>query len=633
MLGKSPKALAFITLMAIHLGIAVAAHAAESRTWSDASGQFTLTAKFVSLDGDQVVLDRENGEKMTIPLAKLSKADQDYVATQKESPFKSMGSSPFTPVAPRVETRPVAPPVVQHAAPRTVKVNWTRSRVILLQGTGSDWNATPPTPFEFSPRPNPTALPAKTDFFEGFTGVAINTVAKKAIVGYKLGKPGRGTKTTRVLMCDIQGGRTLETAVTEGEMVPLALHDNGQHFLMRSDEFGIGNHGRLEVWAIQGEQIVRSVTWKPYDDAWAGGKNVVWAEFVDGKTLATVSGAGKFALWDIGDIKPLCHFDMVDGALPALSADRKLLAFCAKDRVGLFDMVKRRVICVQATPRDLSAPRLAFSPSGKKIGCIANDRILVWDTATGELLQDFPTPGISIRGAIDFPHDEYILGAKQYLVALDTQIKMWHYKGAEYVRTVGGATFMAVSPHNAGGVLAATTVPHEQALTFYQKALTEPDIFVFRKGSTVKLNVSGVPGGQQGRVREAITKKLQAMDCKIAPSASVEVVASVEGPKQKTVRYMHSGEYKVQEYRTWLKFMYQGKPAWQSSGTNISHFISLKKGENIEGVLRKASQQPSYGFYDHIALPEFVQKPSSDNKNASGGQTVGASQVTTRGFQ
>ncbi len=484
--------------------------------------------------------------------------------------------------------------------------------------------------FQFSPRPNPTPLPPKTDFFEKLTGVAINTAAKRAVVGYKLGKHGTAT-TTRLVMCDFEHGRTVGAA-TDGDMAPLALHDNGQHVLMRRDEFGFGNLDRLEVWEIRNEQIVRSVSWIPYEGGWGGSKDVMWAEFLDAKTLVTASRGGKVALWDIGEIRPVCSFDLVDGAVPALSADRKWIAFCAKDRMGLFDVARRKVACIQATPGDLTWPSMAFSPSGKRLACVAQGRILVWDTATGKLEQDFTTPGIMVQGALDFPHEDYLLAANQFLIALDTHVKVWQYLGAEFVRTLGGVTFMAVSPMNEAGVLAATTVPHEQAVTLYEKALKQPDLFVFHKGTTVKLNVSGVPGAQQDRVRNALTKKLEAMGCKIAASAKLEVAASVEGPKEKEVSFMHSGDYKVQEYITSLKFLYEGKPAWQTSSTNIPHFLTLKDGENVEGKLREASKQPGYGFYDSVVLPEFVQKPS-DTGNAAGGQTLGSSRVTTRGFQ
>ena len=60
-----------------------------------------------------------------------------------------------------------------------------------------------------------------------------------------------------------------------------------------------------------------------------------------------------------------------------------------------------------------------------------------------------------------------------------------------------------------------------------------------------------------------------------------------------------------------LRFMYQGQPAWSASGTNIPGFLMLKRGENIEGVLRKASEKPNISFYDGVIFPKFLQKPTA----------------------
>jgi hypothetical protein len=51
-----------------------------SRTWKDATGKFSIEAVFVRVVGKQVVLQRaDNKKEITLPLAKLSFADQQYV--------------------------------------------------------------------------------------------------------------------------------------------------------------------------------------------------------------------------------------------------------------------------------------------------------------------------------------------------------------------------------------------------------------------------------------------------------------------------------------------------------------------------------------------------------------------------
>ncbi|MBC7856263.1 MAG: hypothetical protein IAF94_22765 [Pirellulaceae bacterium] len=50
------------------------------RTWSDASGKFRIEAELVSLEDGSVNLKKKSGEVVSVPLAKLSKADQEFVA-------------------------------------------------------------------------------------------------------------------------------------------------------------------------------------------------------------------------------------------------------------------------------------------------------------------------------------------------------------------------------------------------------------------------------------------------------------------------------------------------------------------------------------------------------------------------
>ncbi len=49
------------------------------RTWSDNSGTFKIEAVYIRADGDNVVLKREDGKEIRVPLGRLSKADQVHV--------------------------------------------------------------------------------------------------------------------------------------------------------------------------------------------------------------------------------------------------------------------------------------------------------------------------------------------------------------------------------------------------------------------------------------------------------------------------------------------------------------------------------------------------------------------------
>ena len=76
------KRLAILLLVALFVGSELQAQDAakpELRTWKDSTGQFSIEATFVRVTGDQVVLQRTDKKEISLPLAKLSVADQQYV--------------------------------------------------------------------------------------------------------------------------------------------------------------------------------------------------------------------------------------------------------------------------------------------------------------------------------------------------------------------------------------------------------------------------------------------------------------------------------------------------------------------------------------------------------------------------
>ena len=54
----------------------------EQRKWADSTGSFSVTAMFVHLADGKVTLRKDDGTELAVPLAKLSKSDQEYVRTE-----------------------------------------------------------------------------------------------------------------------------------------------------------------------------------------------------------------------------------------------------------------------------------------------------------------------------------------------------------------------------------------------------------------------------------------------------------------------------------------------------------------------------------------------------------------------
>lgn len=66
--------------LALNSILAVASAAEPIRTWTDASGQYRIEAKFLSRGNGEVELQKQDRTKLRVPLDKLSTADRDYVA-------------------------------------------------------------------------------------------------------------------------------------------------------------------------------------------------------------------------------------------------------------------------------------------------------------------------------------------------------------------------------------------------------------------------------------------------------------------------------------------------------------------------------------------------------------------------
>jgi hypothetical protein len=126
-------------------------------------------------------------------------------------------------------------------------------------------------------------------------------------------------------------------------------------------------------------------------------------------------------------------------------------------------------------------------------------------------------------------------------------LKLWTYQGHDQVRSVAGWTFFGVTEGDKNpGALVAAQVPHPAAKDMLKKALTSPDLFVLKAGTTVKLDLSGIPdAAERERVQEALTKRLQAIQCQVGPNGTIELAASIEGPKEREISFIRSGDYKV----------------------------------------------------------------------------------------
>lgn len=630
------------------------------RTWSDSSGKFKITAKFVSLKGDVVTLAQEDGTEIEIPLKKLATVDQKeaqklseagdnpFETKKPDNPFESAkvkGSSKKSGGRGRrnsgAKSSASKSDLEEDDNVESVDAPISGAKEIALHTADTvGWNLTVPAPPKdamFPGAAKSVALPGK-EFFERNEKIVVNPTAKKAILSYHLaehGQPGR----TRMVMADLTTGRPVKGAGVSGNFQPLALSDDGKMLVVHKIPLGWGKGDEhfCEIWKMDGGKDSNRISWEPFKGEMHNG-DVVWGAFLGSGKLVLSSRAGTIGVWKIDGLEPIFQVSSTGGAMPALSPDQKLLVFSDESRVMVVNIEKQEVVASTSFPAPVKWPSFAFSPTGKQIGCLTLDHAMIWETTTGKLLGDMATQKNHIYNQIEFPSENFLLGGKQYLFNVPDQMQVWHYNGHDVAACAGGWSFLAVNGHDTKqqGLLIATQIPHPGIKDLQERSQKDPSLFVLREGTVVKLDVNALPdAAQRSKVIADLTSSLSKNQCKVGDNGTISLVATIEGPKERNLRFRFGGVYKFQELRYGLKFDFNGTTVWTQSHSNVPHRVTQKRDETFETALR-AYEKANYDWFGKIELPKYLQKPGGVQLkfgHQQSGFGLGQSLLTTTGMK
>lgn len=634
--------------LAASLACALLAFAAVSsaadpapRTWSDTTGRFKIKATFVSLKDNVVTLKQENGKEVEIPLRKLNAADQavaKLAAESADSPFKEKTEdSPFKPKATddkpaTAEEKPSDEPAetLADAPPLktgTVEVNWNAARAVDPQPEASNWaDAVKPEQLaEGAPslKPKTIRLPNKRDFFENVRSVSFTPNAEKAVIGYTLQKPGEQDATTRLVLLDTKAGKSLGSGETDGEYIPVGLDSGGRRLFVRKTKFGFGESDAVEIWGLGKSGVEKGLTWTPYGDQEGGKRDVKWGAVpAEGRGL-TLGASGRLALWNLDEGEPVWYLDLPREHTPTLSPNGKYLAYEAESAIGLLDVEAGKILALLPTEK-LFTTAMAFSPDGKFLAVTTADTLWVWDVATGATHREINIKNVVGFGGVAWADAEHVLlgGANALagvtLVHVESRIPVWQYTAATNAQVAGNVSWFYFSTFatTSGEALIGAELPHAAAESALKQAMADPNFFLLKPGSTVALDVSGIPDADRKTVTEMLRKSVTAAGFKVAGSAPVFVKASMRRGENREISYHMFGQigeqkYNVQEYVVELAFVSGGKNAWETSMTSLPapFFASLKQGQTMADLLRE-HDKPPYEFFETARLPKFVPRPS-----------------------
>lgn len=352
---------------------------AEIRTWTDKSGKFKVEAEFVETNGATLVLKRADGKRIEVPIARLSTTDQEVakalMSAAAENPFKTTDS----PVASPIRTGEIAEP------------SWEEAIEVPL-AAGDRWEIAPGDIPKLDFKPRIVGLPKKTGFFEGMNGFAMTAIGKRAAFSYSTGgRGGRQEKiTTRIVLVDLESGRVLANGSIDGTYVVIALHDDGRQIVTEKSE-STSNSSRdkkhiLATLNAQGAKVTVQDQWIPYSHVDEGARHVRFAEFANNGKFVTCNEPGMVAVWDFATRKLDFHFRISRTSIPAISPDRQYIGYSGGNKVAFMNITTQEPVGMKAAPDMTFWVQGQFSPTGKRFAASSQQKLMIWDLETGEVL-------------------------------------------------------------------------------------------------------------------------------------------------------------------------------------------------------------------------------------------------------
>ncbi len=346
--------------------------------------KFKIKGTFKGEKDGVVTIEQEDGEEIEVETKKLSPTDQRLIAVLKkevsdnpfkkkkdEDPFKPKGKSGGStskgtkPAGIKPSTKGTdADATGQAGNSRVVTIRWNPAKMVNTGLAKEKWKIEIPAASVTAggKETQNAALPPKTDFFDKLTAMAVDRTESMRSRLTKQEGPGDGHITFRGLQ-----------------------PRNGRHGDCRDGGWGVGgprpsrgwrkncgpqqhvwvgNHDRLEIWTLEGEVPEKLVQAVPFNDLRGPGRDLIWAEFVDENRLAICGSAGHLAVLDFPSLNPHCHMETAGGGKPAISPDRKLMAFSQGENLCLLEIDSRKIVAKMALKSKLQSPLLAFSSSG-----------------------------------------------------------------------------------------------------------------------------------------------------------------------------------------------------------------------------------------------------------------------------
>lgn len=629
---------------------------AQQRSWSDESGRFNITAAMTFADAKEVRLEKTDGNVVTVPLAKLSKADQSYIqgflAAEKalgaagqpegdddaDNPFA--GGTPSTSSG-NDRAAAMAAGRASSAAEQPIAGDGTvpgslEERAAVLKGfkpltiapAAAFWSAQPPVAFpkvEFDDVVLET--PLAKPFFAAMRVMAAGKSGTLVLNAYQQGRGSRekDNYSKFVIASAATGNASAIYEFDQPWKVMAISADATRIAAVRIEGFDKGNE--VAIMRIASGQVIPEFRFTAGGGSW---DELHWVAFLPGNRLVTISQKHDLTIWDL-DGKPGPRALLRGSSGKALSAEitmaGELIAIPFGTSIAVIETGAGKLVgCIT---RDQAANRVTFSPDGKLLAAFHPFNIALYSTADGKEVRNIAVAESKADAAIRWVGEHLMVSDVLYDV--QRGVPVWTYESGAQSRTALGNYLVSGFGNDKGSTINLLRLPHEEALRA-AKDIDPSEIYAVVPGDSVslKFDIAAAPQNVQQLIRQAAEDKVNQLGWKLVDGASTTLVVKLEQGEQQEAEYYSqrgfgpfpsfappgfggrpTGPAEKVQFRPWTHtFAVQvaGEEIYTSKYVRSSpDHLQTKDGESTQAAVTRQTQ-PSPEYFRNVAVPPHLMK-------------------------
>lgn len=618
--GLWPLAPGLIWLLMVSAGVAQPPAEAKARVWRAAVGGYQVEAVLLDRTPTTVRLQKADSRIVTVPIAKLSKADQDYLKTlpaDDQDPFAGGAPAPLTmrPGSPTAE--PAGAPAGQPGEPFELSD----------EGREIAFGQAPAAALEPDPMPRLLKLQPgsvqirEVDAYDKPSELCVVDPSQSLVaISISRNVAGRPLETAGALFVgQLPNGPFREIIRAKETMHILDHHPGtGQSLVVtKSDQFQRG--GEIQIWdgLATGAPQARFRGLMPGHDK-PGFKPKAEQAWLLAKDIAIVQVNDALYCWDFAKNQLLYRTarNTVNSLRrPSFSGGRRYFALPVADGFQLVDSASGKDLgFVQADT--ISSGGVAFHPDGKRVAIASSNAWGVYDCQAAKMTQSGTVAAHLHNRLTGWVNDHCFLTDNGSVLDVNAAMVVWNYYASPSAsKYLSDGALSVVSTHRQQ--LRVDTLPmlDPQAKQAIQQLPQRGELMITQPGTEVRVVISA-EDAEIEPLQTALEESIARAGWKVNPNAPLAIIATIGRGKPYDLKYRQGARLggqvhtvNIHPFTATLEIRDAKQVLWRRETENhVPRLLFLRGGETVQQAVKRY-ERPQPSFFSSMRIPTRIPKP------------------------